>query len=226
MTIARASEDAFGRALLDHHEGRAGDLLLLESDDGSVRPADMQPAGFFAPQPTWPSWERHVVGYAEGAILDLGAGAGRHSLYLQDLGHEVSAVDSSPGAVAVCRSRGIRDVRLADLRRLGGRRRWDTLLLMCGNLGLAGDRECNTALADPARSDDHDGWTVDRRLRRSRKRRSPCPASSPIRGSHVLGGTRSTSHLRRSRLWSRALAGAWKSAIGGDEGYAVVLRRR
>lgn len=101
----------------------------------------MEPAEFFAPQQAWPSGERHVVGKAEGAILDLGAGAGRHSLYLQGLGHEVSAVDSSPGAVAVCRSRGIRDVRLADLRRLAGRRRWDTLLMMCGNLGLAGDRE-------------------------------------------------------------------------------------
>ncbi len=140
MTIVHATQDALGRALVDHHEGRAGDLLLLESDDGSVRPADLQPADFFAPQQAWPSWEQHVVGRAEGAILDLGAGAGRHSLCLQDLGHEVSAVDSSPGAVAVCRSRGIRDVRLADLRRLAGEERWDTLLLMCGNLGLAGDR--------------------------------------------------------------------------------------
>jgi hypothetical protein len=51
----------------------------------------------------------------------------------------VTAVDASPGAVAVCRARGIRDVRLADLRSLEADRRWDTVLLMCGNLGLAGD---------------------------------------------------------------------------------------
>ncbi len=78
-------------------------------------------------------------GSAVGAVLDLGAGAGRHSVHLQDWGHEVTAVDASPGAVAVCRARGIRDVRLADLRSLEADRRWDTVLLMCGNLGLAGD---------------------------------------------------------------------------------------
>lgn len=226
MTIAPAFEDAFGRALLDHHEGRAGDLLLLESDDGSVRPADMQPAGFFAPQPTWPSWEQHVVGYAEGAILDLGAGAGRHSLYLQDLGHEVSAMDSSPGAVAVCRSRGIRDVRLADLRRLGGRRRWDTLLLMCGNLGLAGDR------------------TPTRRLL-TRLAAMTTPGGLLIGDS--VDPVSDDPHVRL-RLHYGALASPWwdqinippseievlvegtgwrlEERVGDDDGYAVVLRRR
>jgi SAM-dependent methyltransferase len=74
-------------------------------------------------------------------VLDLGAGAGRHSLHLQSLGHRVTAVDTSPGAVEVCRARGIGDVRLADLTKLVDERTWDTILLMCGNLGLAGDWE-------------------------------------------------------------------------------------
>jgi SAM-dependent methyltransferase len=101
----------------------------------------MQPEEFFLRPEAWPRWERHALGLAEGAVLDLGAGAGRHSLHLQAMGHEVTAVDSSPGAVAVCRARGIRDVRLADLTRFRSHRRWRTLLLMCGNLGLAGDWE-------------------------------------------------------------------------------------
>jgi SAM-dependent methyltransferase len=101
----------------------------------------MQPEEFFLRPEAWPRWERHALELAEGALLDLGAGAGRHSLHLQAMGHEVTAVDSSPGAVAVCRARGIRDVRLADLTRFRSRRRWRTLLLMCGNLGLAGDWE-------------------------------------------------------------------------------------
>ena len=101
----------------------------------------MQPEEFFLPHEAWPWWERHAVGLATGAVLDLGAGAGRHSLHLQDLGHEVTAVDSSPGAAAVCRARGIRDVRLADLTALRDGQRWETVLLMCGNLGLAGEWE-------------------------------------------------------------------------------------
>ena len=77
----------------------------------------------------WPvvpfsTWERGLV---------------KHSLQLQDLGHEVTAVDWSPGAVGVCRARGIRGVRLTDVTELEADRAWDTVLLMCGNLGFAGD---------------------------------------------------------------------------------------
>jgi SAM-dependent methyltransferase len=141
MAVLSSSRDPFGRALLDHHEGRRGPELILERDDGSVGPAALQPEEFFLRQEDWPPWEQRALGLASGAVLDLGAGAGRHSLHLQNLGHEVTAVDSSPGAVEVCRARGIRDVRLADLTTLHGDQRWETVLLMCGNLGLAGDWE-------------------------------------------------------------------------------------
>jgi SAM-dependent methyltransferase len=113
---------------------------MLERDDGSIGPA-MKPEEFFLTHEAWPWWEQHALGLAEGSVLDLGAGAGRHSLHLQSLGHDVTAVDSSPGAVAVCRARGVRHVRLADLTTLRADRQWETLLLMCGNLGLAGDWE-------------------------------------------------------------------------------------
>jgi hypothetical protein len=95
-------------------------------------------------------------------------------LFLQERGHDVTAVDISPGAVAVCRARGIRDVRIGDLREPPDDRTWDTILLMCGNLGLAGDwrptRDLLVRLAsitsreglligdsvDPASDDPHD----------------------------------------------------------------------
>jgi hypothetical protein len=66
--VLRGSEDAFGRALLDHHEGRLGPPLILERDDGSSGPA-MQPEKFFLPHEAWPWWERYVVGLAAGAVL-------------------------------------------------------------------------------------------------------------------------------------------------------------
>jgi SAM-dependent methyltransferase len=71
-------------------------------------------------------------------VLDLGCGAGRHALYLQSQSLDVTGVDVSPGAVDVCLRRGVRDVRLADLRTPPDDKRWGSVLLMCGNLGLAG----------------------------------------------------------------------------------------
>ena len=125
MGVVGATQDAFGRALLDHLHGRNGPLLMLESDDGALRPADLQPEDFFLPFEAWAPWERQLIQMAEGSVLDLGAEAGRHSIYLQSQGHEVTAVDVSPGAVQVCRARGIHDVRVVDLRELATDERWD-----------------------------------------------------------------------------------------------------
>jgi SAM-dependent methyltransferase len=136
------SEDAFGRLLLEHLSGRPG-RTVLERDDGHVgSPFLAEP--FFQPIDRWPVPEREVFGYARGRVLDVGCGAGRHSLAAQDLGLAVVAIDISPGAVEVSSRRGVRDVRLLPLaevdERLGT---FDTVLMMCGNFGLAGDaREC------------------------------------------------------------------------------------
>lgn len=72
---------------------------MLESDDGSIRPADLQPPDFFQHHDAWPRWEQVAIARARGAVLDLGAGAGRHAVHLQQLGHRVTVVDASPGAV-------------------------------------------------------------------------------------------------------------------------------
>jgi SAM-dependent methyltransferase len=73
-----------------------------------------------------------------GRVLDVGSGAGRHSLYLQARGRDVVALDVSPLAGEVCRRRGIRQVftgTVTDLaQRDGGP--FDTFLLLGNNLGL------------------------------------------------------------------------------------------
>jgi SAM-dependent methyltransferase len=134
-------DDAFGHCLLDHLAGRPAGELLLERDDGSVGPGLAAPA-FFAPYAEWPAEERTVFDLAHGRVLDVGCGAGRHSLEAQARGLSVVAIDVSPGAVAVSSRRGVRDVRLLALAAvdaaLGS---FDTVLMMCGNFGLVGTAE-------------------------------------------------------------------------------------
>jgi hypothetical protein len=49
------------------------------------------------------------------------------------------AIDVSPGAVEVCRRRGVRDVRLLPLAAVDASLGvFDTVLMMCGNFGLVG----------------------------------------------------------------------------------------
>ena len=138
--------DAWGNALRDHLLGAWTPTPELEVDGGDVGEA-MPPSWFFRGFAEWDWWERELLPLAIAApALDLGAGAGRASLWLQDRGAEVTAVDSSPGAVRVCRARGVRDARLGDLNHPPDDKPWRLILLLCGNLGLGGSFEGNRRL--------------------------------------------------------------------------------
>lgn len=147
-------EDAFGLLLLDHIEGGAGDPLL-EFDDGSTGPA-LGPEWFFAEPEDWPSAERTVFGHLRGRVLDVGAGAGRHTLDAQRRGSKVVAIDVSPGAVEVCRRRGVKDIRLLPLAAVDDSLGiFDTVLMMCGNFGLVGNAEAAAVILRRFARDDH-----------------------------------------------------------------------
>ena len=154
VSLIPPEADAFGAALKDHLVGRRQSDLVLERDEGWHDKA-LPPEWFFAPQAEWADAERRVLGLVrEGPVLDLGCGGGRHSLHFQSLGLDVTAVDVSPGAIEVCRERGVRDARLLDLRTPPRDKEWRTILLMCGNLGLGetweGTRRVLTRLASAA----------------------------------------------------------------------------
>ena len=131
------AEDAFGHQLLDELAGVAG-AGQLERDDGSAGPS-LPAADFLIPFDRWHPAERQVFKRGRGRVLDVGCGAGRHSLEVQSRGLDVVAIDISPGAVEASRRRGVRDVRLLSVsevdERLGT---FDSVLMMCGNFGLAG----------------------------------------------------------------------------------------
>jgi SAM-dependent methyltransferase len=236
------AHDAFGRSLVDHLEGRSGPELMLEADDGSIRTADLQPEDFFLEHDAWPAWERAAIAHATGAVLDLGAGAGRHAVHLQLAGHAVTAVDASPGAVTVCRARRIADVRLADLSDHAFEERWDTILLMGGNLGLGGDwdpsRELLRRLAgmaspgglligdsvDPL-SDDPEDLAYEERNRASGFHRGHVALRLHY-GSHVTPWWHQL-NIPPDDLDGLVSGTGWAvdERMGDTEGYAVLLRR-
>ena len=76
-------------------------------------------------------------------MLDLGAGAGCHSLELQSRGFEVKAVDVSAGAVQVMSERGVQNVARHDLfsAKPASELPYDTILLLMNGLGLTGTLE-------------------------------------------------------------------------------------
>jgi SAM-dependent methyltransferase len=141
MTTTSAP-DILGQALLDYHHGKAPAATLTvhcSAADDEPLPA----AYFFRTVLQMPELERQALDESRGRVLDLGAGAGCHSLELQSRGFEVKAVDVSAGAVQVMTERGVQNVARHDLfaAKPAAELPYDTILLLMNGLGLAGTLE-------------------------------------------------------------------------------------
>jgi SAM-dependent methyltransferase len=106
--------DLLGRLLRNYHEdSELADTPVHRRDDDHTSRAPAE--WYFLPAEEWPDFERAGVGKARGDVLDVGCGAGRTTLWLQERGHPVVAVDRSPGAVAVAADRGVDNPVVGDM---------------------------------------------------------------------------------------------------------------
>ncbi|MBA3944560.1 MAG: methyltransferase domain-containing protein [Herpetosiphonaceae bacterium] len=136
--------DAFGMLLMECWEcnGEPNRVLeFVERDDGYLAAGDA--SRYFAPSEAWGTLDRWACAQAHGRILDIGSGAGRHALYLQNVGHEVVALDVSPLAGEVCRRRGMEQVVTGTVPNLlvPEVKPFTSFLLLGNNLGLLRDTQ-------------------------------------------------------------------------------------
>ncbi len=83
-----------------------------------------------------PVLEQHAVDMAQGRILDVGAGAGCHTLELQRRGAHVTAIDISPASVQAMRERGVVHVLEQDFYDVT--EQYDTVLMLMNGIGIVG----------------------------------------------------------------------------------------
>ncbi len=133
-------KDAFGMALRDAADGLAA-WEVVERSDGFIA-LGAGPDLYLAEYEDWPQQEKWAMTHVHGRVLDLGCAGGRHSLYLQERGHEVVALDSSPLAVEVAAEQGVADARVADIQDLpDGLSSFDSILLLGNNGGFLSNRQ-------------------------------------------------------------------------------------
>ena len=131
-------DDLLGKALLDYQMGRyTEDIRTFSSlDEKDVMPLPH----LFRSYAAMPELEKKALDICRGKVLDIGCGAGSHGLYLQKQGFDVTALDASAGAIAVCSLRGVEKTVRSSILAYSGTK-FDTLLLMMNGIGIVGKLE-------------------------------------------------------------------------------------
>jgi SAM-dependent methyltransferase len=127
------NKDLFGQALSQFYFYKDKAKLFSESN---ISHWDEYPLDYlFREFDQMPEIERQALTMAKGKILDVGCGAGSHSLYLQNQGHELWAIDHSKGATKVAKARGVIQVsNSALLNYTEGN--FDTIIMLMNGTGI------------------------------------------------------------------------------------------
>jgi len=125
--------DLFGQALLDYQNNNYTEDLYTETN---ISEKDILVLPYlFRSFDMMPPLEQLALKRTYGRTLDVGCGAGSHSLFLQESQIEVMGIDSSKGAIEVCKQRGLKNTRAIDLLHLK-KEKFDTILLLMNGTGI------------------------------------------------------------------------------------------
>ena len=128
-------KDLVGEALSSYYFDKKDYPLIINNKYGE--PEEMGMDVFFRDINDLPDIEEYTLQLSRGRVLDIGAGAGSHSLILQEKGMLVTALEKSPKGCEVMKARGIKDVVNDDIFNFK-KGNYDTLILLMNGIGLAG----------------------------------------------------------------------------------------
>ena len=127
-------KDLFGQAILDYQTENNAENLYTET---SISELDVMPIDYlFREYDEMPDIEQKALILAKGKVLDVGTGAGSHTLYLQGKGFDVKAIDISPKAIEACQLRGVKNAETINLLDLNEEEKFDTILLLMNGTGI------------------------------------------------------------------------------------------
>jgi SAM-dependent methyltransferase len=129
-------KDLFGKAILDFQTNNSPEDLITETTISEED--EMSVAYLFRSYGEMPQMEQKALQLAQGKVLDVGCGAGSHSLSLQnDRNLDVTSIDISSNAIQACTLRGLKKAKVQDVMTLENEK-FDTILLLMNGAGMCG----------------------------------------------------------------------------------------
>jgi len=131
------NKDIFGNAIKAFYEENDRTDIVVHSPDFED---DIIPVEYlFRNFSQMPEIEQKALSLCQGKVLDVGCGAGSHSLYLQqEKNLQVKAIDTSEGAIEIARKRGIENATCEDFFKLKDEI-FDTILMLMNGIGIVGE---------------------------------------------------------------------------------------
>lgn len=127
--------DPFGKALKDFFNTKKKNFVYILRDDGLKEEHAI--SYYFREENEINKLEQVALDLCKGKILDFGAGAGPHSLILQQRGFDVFALDISSEACEIMEQRGVKKVLNQSIYSIEGKK-FDTILALGRSIGNVG----------------------------------------------------------------------------------------
>ncbi len=127
-------KDLMGQAIWDFYYNENPEDLQTET---SISELDELPVAYlFREFSEMNTIEQKALTLAKGKVLDVGSGAGSHSLYLQNERKlDVLALDISPKSIEVCNARGVKTSWVGDILKFEGQK-FDMIILLMNGTGI------------------------------------------------------------------------------------------
>lgn len=127
-------KDLFGTAILDYQTNNSPEDIITQTS--ITDPDEMQVSYLFRDYKEMPQLEKTALNFCKGTVLDVGCGAGSHSLYLQNEKKlAVKSIDISENAIKACTLRGVNNAEVINLLALENEK-FDTILVLMNGTGI------------------------------------------------------------------------------------------
>ena len=132
------NNDPFGNACIAYLKGIRGLEIKVKSDhaEDDTIPVDY----LFRTYQEMPLIEQTALNLCKGKVLDIGAGAGCHSKWLNKNGFQTSSIDKSIGACKAMKAQNI-NAQHVDFYNYSEKEKFDTLLALMNGTGISGNIE-------------------------------------------------------------------------------------
>ncbi len=136
--MIKKEQDPIGQAI--YHYFHYNDNTPIKVNTNITEGEELPVSHLFRKYPEMPFLEKEALRLVKGKVLDVGAGTGVHSLYLQNNGFDITSIDVSELSCEIMKEQGLKNVKCDDIWTFEAEG-YDTIIFMMNGIGLVKNLE-------------------------------------------------------------------------------------